>query len=173
MTKIEKGSPAEKAGLREGDIITKLGDKKVTSSVSLPMLVSAMRPGDKAELTVIRDKKEIVVPVTIGTNSGDAAASDGAAANAGAHQLGVQIRPLTDDESRSADTTGLLVMKSSGLAAKSGIRTGDIIVSANGKLVKSVEDLRAQCTKDQVLLLVQRDGGRIFVPIRFKDEAKK
>lgn len=173
VTKIEKGSPAEKAGLREGDIITKLGDKKVTSSVSLPMLVSAMRPGDKAELTVIRDKKEIVVPVTIGTNSGDAAASDGAAANAGAHQLGVQIRPLTDDESRSADTTGLLVMKSSGLAAKSGIRTGDIIVSANGKLVKSVEDLRAQCTKDQVLLLVQRDGGRIFVPIRFKDEAKK
>ena len=160
-------------GLRHTTIITKLGDKKVTSSVSLPMLVSAMRPGDKAELTVIRDKKEIVVPVTIGTNSGDAAASDGAAANAGAHQLGVQIRPLTDDESRSADTTGLLVMKSSGLAAKSGIRTGDIIVSANGKLVKSVEDLRAQCTKDQVLLLVQRDGGRIFVPIRFKDEAKK
>ena len=172
VTKIEKGSPAEKAGLREGDIITKLGDKKVTSSVSLPMLVSAMRPGDKAELTVIRDKKEIVVPVTIGTNSGDAA-SDATAANAGTHQLGVQIRPLTDDESRSADTTGLLVMKSSGLAAKNGIRTGDIIVSANGKLVKSVEDLRAQCAKDQVLLLVQRDGGRIFVPIRFTDGAKK
>ena len=60
----------------------------------------------------------------------------------------------------------------SGLAAKNGILQGDIIVSANGKLVKSVADLQAACQKDQVLLLVQRQGGRIFVPIRFNESDK-
>lgn len=59
VTKIEKGSPAEKAGLKAGDVITALNDRKVTSSSSLPMLVSSLRPGTKAELTVIRDKKRL------------------------------------------------------------------------------------------------------------------
>ena len=71
-----------------------------------------------------------------------------------------------------ADTSGLLVEQATGLAAKNGIMPGDIIVSANGKLVKSVSDLQAACQKDQVLLLVQRQGGRIFVPIRFTDDEK-
>ena len=44
---------------------------------------------------------------------------------------------------------------------------GDIIVSANGKLMKSASDLREACRSDQVLLVVQRDGGRIFIPVRF------
>lgn len=170
VTKVEKGSPAEKAGLREGDVITKLNDRNVTSSVSLPMLVSQIRPGDKAELTVVRDKKEMTIEVTVGTND---KAETQKTASVNTHQLGVQARPLNEEESRTLETTGLLVTQSMGLAAKNGIRAGDVIVSANGKLVKTIEDLRRACSGEQVLLLVQRDGGRIFIPIRFETEKKQ
>ena len=68
---------------------------------------------------------------------------------------------------RDAETTGLLITKVSKFAQQSGLMAGDIIVSANGKLMKSASDLREACRSDQVLLLVQRDGGRIFIPVRF------
>lgn len=170
VTKVEKDSPAEKAGLQAGDVITKVNDKTITSSVTLPMLVSAMRPGTSTEFTVIRDKKEKTLTVTIGQND-KATAQEAAASNA--HKLGVSVRPLTKDEQKKTDTTGLLVERSTGLAAKAGIQPGDIIVSANGDVVNSIKDLQSACEKDQVLLLVQRDGGRIFVPIRFADKNKK
>ena len=163
VTKIEKDSPAEKAGLREGDVITALDGKKVTSSVSLPMLVSAMKPGDEATLTVIRDKKE----KTIGTNPNqDQSAGDQDAKTT--PRLGLEVRPLTAEEAKTAETTGLLVANVTGAAAKAGVRKGDILVSANGKPLKSARDLANAAKEDQVLLLVQRDGGRIFIPIRTK-----
>ncbi len=167
VTKVEKGSPAEKAGLQEGDVITHLNGRRVTSSSSLPVQVGAIPPGKKAELTVIRDKKEIKLSATIGTNEKGAVSSE--AAN-NAHQLGVQVRPLTREEQKEVDTTGLLVTQVAGLAAENGIRTGDILVSANGKLLKSTEDLQRACSSNRVLLLVQREGGRIFVSVRFGEK---
>ena len=172
MTKVEKGSPAEKAGLKAGDVITEFNGKKITSSVSLPMLVSSVRPGTKAELTVIRDKKEQKLSITIGTNPNSDQSAGGAAKESG-HRLGIEGRILTDEESREADTTGLLITKVGKFAASIGLTPGDIIVSANGKLVKSAEDLQKACREDKVLLLVQRDGGRIFIPVRFDKDQKK
>lgn len=170
VTKIERGSPAEKAGLQAGDVITALNGRKITSSVSLPMLVSSLRPGAKAELTIIRDKKPQTVSITIGTNP--ASATTGGAAAQSGHRLGIEGRILTDAESREADTTGMLVTKVGKFAASVGLQPGDIIVSANGKLIKSSDDLQKACRENQVLLLVQRDGGRIFIPVKFEDAKK-
>ena len=86
-------------------------------------------------------------------------------------RLGVTTRPLTKEEEKKAETTGLLVTQASGPAAKAGIRAGDILVSADGKLLKSRDDLLEQCKDNKVLLLVQRNGGRIFIPVKL--QAKK
>ncbi len=169
ITKVEKNSPAAKAGLREGDVITSLNGTKVTSSVTLPMLVSSMRPGTKVKMTVIRNKKPMDIDVTIGTNE---AAQEKAAATSNQTKLGVTVRELSEDEVKSAETAGLLVTRSSGLAAKAGIREGDILVSANGNILKKKTDLTKECKKESVLLLVQRDGGRIFIPVQFDKEQK-
>ena len=165
VTKVEKGSPAEKAGLREGDVITALNGRKITSSVTLPMLVSSIRPGTKANLTVIRDKKEMGIDVTIGSN---AKSQEKGAASGKAHRLGIEGRVLTAEEVQEAETTGILVTKVGKFATSIGLQAGDIIVSANGKLVKSSADLQKACAEDQVLLLVQRQGGRLFIPVRFE-----
>lgn len=167
VTKIEKRSPAEKAGLREGDVITALNGRKITSSVSLPMLVSSITPGTKVTLTIIRDKKEQTVDVTIGTNANT---KDNDAVAGNTHRLGIEGRVLTSDEMREAETSGILVTKVGRFAASAGLQAGDIIVSANGKLVKSSADLQKACRDDQVLLLVQRQGGRLFIPVRFEQE---
>ena len=108
VTKIEKDSPAEKAGLREGDVITALDGKKVTSSVSLPMLVSAMKPGDEATLTVIRDKKErrsTSRSARTRTRIRSRAARTPRRRPASALKFG----PLTAEEAKTAETSGLLV----------------------------------------------------------------
>ncbi len=169
VTKVEKGSPAEKAGLKSGDIIIALNGQKVDSSITLPRLVSVIPPGKKVELTVIRDQKNVKIDVTIGVNKDTKAQGRQSADND--VRLGVTTRELTDQEVEKYDTHGLLVTKVEGLAASAGIRPGDIIVTANGKNIETADDLRAQLKGEKVLLLVQRDGGRIFLSVKL--QAKK
>lgn len=170
VTKVEKGSPAEKAGLKTGDVIVAVNDQAVNNSIALPRIVSVLPPGKKVQFTVIRDQKKQTVDVTIGVNKNAKNANN--ATPADEVKLGVTTRPLTEEEVKKYETEGLLVTKVEGLAAKSGVRPGDILVSANGKALEGVDDLKAELRGSKVLLLIQRDGGRIFLSVKFpkKDE---
>lgn len=171
VTKVEKGSPAEKAGLKSGDIIVAVNGKPVNSSIVLPRIVSVLAPGKKVQMTIIRDQKKRDVDVTIGVNKDSQAKATGPENEV---KLGVTARALSSEEADKFETNGLLVTKVEGLAASAGIHPGDILVSANGKNLKDVDDLKAELKGSKVLLLVQRDGGRIFLSVKFpKEEAKK
>jgi serine protease Do len=83
-------------------------------------------------------------------------------------RLGLRVRPLSADEKREIDVdNGLVVEGVAGAAEEAGIRPGDLVLSANGKSVHSVDELKSVVTgaKDHVALLVQRGDSRLFVPV--------
>jgi len=167
VSSVEKGSPAEKAGVEPGDVIVKFDGKEVADSAQLPARVAEMKPGSTAKLEIIRKGSTKELSVTVGE------LKDGkvAAASSGQHEqgrLGVAVRPLNADEQRQSGVNeGLLVEDVSGAAARAGIQPGDVILSVNGTSIHSVDQLRSLVSKagKHVAILVQREDARIFVPV--------
>ena len=167
VSSIEKGSPAEHAGLEPGDVIVRFNEREINQSADLPTLVASMTPGAAAKLDVIRKGSPKTLTVTIGEMKGtNLAQRDNADQQQG--RLGLAVRPLEYGEQREAGVPGGLVVEGvNGPAAKSGIQPGDIVLSVNGSPVTSVEQLRGLVGKagKHVALLVKRDTATIFVPI--------
>jgi len=164
---VVPGSAAEKAGLQSGDIVLKFNGNPVGAGGELAAMVGQSAPGDKARLEIWRKgtKREIVA--TLG-KSEDESATRASADQSGEGRLGLAVRPLTAEERAAAKVSGgLLVESVNGVAARAGIAEGDIVLSAGGKPVNSVAELRA-ATKGgkSVALLLQRDGQRLFVPLQ-------
>jgi len=156
---VEKGSPAEKAGLKPGDVILAINGRTIERSAELPPLVAAVKPGNKASFEVWRDGKSRTLDVSVGQLKPEqvsAASDEETAAPAG--KLGLAVRPTED---------GLLVEKAGGAAARAGIRAGDVVTAVNGKRVKSVDELKAatEKAKGTVALLIRRGDNSLFVPV--------
>jgi serine protease Do len=167
VSSVEKGGPAEKAGVKEGDVILAYDGQPIDSAGLLPSLVAATDPGKPVTLKVWRDKSAREVQLKVGRmEDKPEVASNDDGTNSG--RLGMSVRPLSPDEKQQSDLKdGLVVEDVDGAAADAGIRPGDVVLSANGKAVHSVEELRAAVSnaKDHVALLVQRGDARIFVPV--------
>ncbi len=168
ISTVENGSPADKAGLKPGDVILLLNGETITGSSDLPPRVAAIRPGTKIELQVWREKKKRNVTVTVGSfDELMQVAADAGKTPEG--RLGIVARTLTDNERRQSDLpqSGLLVTDVSGSAAKAGIRRGDLILSVNGQSVESVNQLHKLTEKagKSIALLIQRQNARIFIPV--------
>ncbi|HEX2493485.1 MAG TPA: DegQ family serine endoprotease [Steroidobacter sp.] len=169
---VENGGPGEKAGIKPGDVILKVDNQPVETSAQVPSLIAGKKPGSAMSLEVWRDggaKKLTVRPVEL-REEGERVAASGDQQNDEAAQLGLSVRPLAPEEKRQTETEGNLIVEDvDGPAAEAGVRPGDIILGVNGKPVKSVEDLKSAAKKRNgkvVALLIQRERGQIFVPVR-------
>jgi serine protease Do len=156
---VEKGSPAEKAGIKSGDVLLAINGRTIERSAELPPLVAAVKPGTKASFEVWRDGKSRTLDVSVGQLKPEqvsAASDEETAAPTG--KLGLAVRPTED---------GLLVEKAGGAAARAGIRAGDVVTAVNGKRVKSVDELKAatEKAKGTVALLIRRGDNSLFVPV--------
>jgi serine protease Do len=169
VAQVEKGSPGAQAGIEPGDVILKLDGKEISRSSDLPPMVSSLKSGTKVTLEVWRNGSAKELTATLGTLKGEkvaASASDKEALSRG--KLGVAVRPLTDEEKRSAELDhGLVVQDVAGAAERAGIRPGDVIVAVNNTPVTSVGELKSLVEKSgkTVALLVQRNDARIFIPV--------
>jgi serine protease Do len=167
VSNVEKGGPAEKAGLQEGDVILAFDGQSIDSAGQLPSAVAATDPGKAIALQVWRDHAAREVKVKLGQMTDEnavAANDDGASAG----RLGLMVRPLSAEEKQQVELSdGLVVEDVDGAAAEAGVRPGDIVIAANGTAVKSVEQLRSVVSgsKRHVALLVQRGDARVFVPV--------
>ena len=151
---IEGGSAA--GILKENDVIIKMDGKKLHKFTDLQEALSKHRPGDKVQLTIVRDKKEKEVTITLKNAQGNTKVVK----NAGMEILGAAFKPVDTELRRQLnlgyglEVTGV----SGGKMGDAGIRKGFIILKANGQPMKTVEDLEAVLkaatqTPEQVLFI--------------------
>jgi serine protease Do len=164
---VEKGGPAERAGLKVGDVILGVNGRTVEQSIDLPRMIGEGRPGADIKVEVWRDGKARDVGVKLGETPAEKVAEVTPAAGKPT-QLGLVVRPLTRQEMAKLDTPhGVVVERAEGPAAKAGIRAGDVIVALNSEPIDSIEQLKSvvERSRDRVALLVQRNATRFFVPV--------
>ena len=167
VTSVQDGSAAQRAGLQPGDVVLRYDGKPIGAASELSALVGQATPGAKATLQVWRKGEARELTATLGSAQAE---SKGKAAAEGQDKgrLGLAVRPLTPEERKQTNLPGGLVVEEvNGAAARAGMQPGDIVLMADGKAVKSVEDLRAAAgSKGSVALLVQRGDSRVFVPLK-------
>jgi serine protease Do len=171
VSQVIAGGPAEKGGIKDGDVIMSVDGTTVERSTGLPAVISAIKPGDTAKIEVWRDHSSKVLNVKVEEFKEETqkVANRDVEEPAKADKLGLSVRPLGADERKSADTQGyLLVEDVAGPAAQAGVRPGDVILGVNGKPVKSLAELKSATANGSktVAILLERDGAQLFLPIR-------
>jgi Do/DeqQ family serine protease len=177
INSVTPGSPAEKAGLKRGDVILQLNGQAVSETNALRNQIASSKPGTQVTLRILRDGREQDIRVTLGEMVSEASAQEPGQSRGGSTggRLGVAVEPVTPETAAQLgiprETQGLLVrqVQPDGVAAEAGIAPGDILVEANRQPLRAVTDLenaiRAAADKP-VLLLVNRRGQTIYVPVR-------
>ncbi len=176
VSSVTPGSAAERAGLKQGDVIESFNGQQVHDFNTLRNRVAAAGPGSSADLAIVRDggEKHLSVKLDEANPEKVGRRGDGEPDSTDKAALGVSVAPITPDMASRLGTKsahGLVVQNvdPDGRAADAGIQPGDVIESVNRQPVKTVEDLRGalQRTADKpVLLLIDRQGSTIFVTVK-------
>jgi Do/DeqQ family serine protease len=173
---VQPGGPAAKAGLRRGDVITRVNGEDVRDGNELRNRVAQARPGAAVPLEVIRDGKTASYSVTLGeltvTDADDDRPESGSEAAPDTTGYGMGVQALTPEEAREMDLPsgrGVVVrsVNPDGRAAAAGLRDGDVIEEVDGAPVSSVDTLRARLGKGDrpALLLVRRGETAAFYTV--------
>jgi serine protease Do len=171
VSDIMPGSPAAKAGIRQGDVITGFNGTTVKDSHDLPAVVAKTPVGEEVTMTLRRDGNTHKVPVTVGKLPSEKASSE-ESSQAAPSQWGVQLQEVTPQMARQhalADESGVMVVgvEPGSPAERAGLQRGDIVREVNRQPVKSVQEVRDAIAKADnqgaLLLLVKRGQGSVFV----------
>lgn len=171
---VEEGSPAEKAGLEAGDIITRFDGKPIDKPADLPRAVGNTKPGSKVGITVFRRGSLQDLSITVAEVEPErvaAAAQERRAPAAAAQHWGLSVSDLSDAQKRAMRLRGgVRVDAAADAGARAGIREGDVIVAiANTEVtsLKEFESIAARVDKTRpVSVLVRRGDGAQYVLIR-------
>lgn len=171
ITTVTPHSPAEKAGLKERDVITAVDGKKINDFSSLANAIGLRSPGDQVTISLLRDGDKKQVTATLGKASDVASAGSAATGGPISDRLqGAQFGPLTDDNPLSGQVEGVVVtnVQRGSAAAEAGLRPGDVITSVNRHPISSVSQLHQFAGPDvkQLLLHVYRGQGALFLLIQ-------
>lgn len=168
-------SPAQSAGIREGDVILRLNGNPIARSSELPHQVGRIRPGEKADLEVMRDARLQEISVTIGLlPDEDQLARRGSGPDKQPEQtaLGILVTPLTPEHRERWNITfGVLVSQvNQGVGAQAGLVSGDVITMLNGERIETVEQFYqvvADLPTDRAVpMRIVRRGSAMFIPLR-------
>jgi serine protease Do len=175
VNSVEKGGPADKAGIVAGDVILRFDGKPVAASEDLPRIVGATRPGSRVTVQVWRNKQARDVQVVVAEMPDERAAQQGRRGGkppvATPGQYGLALSDLTEAQRGELKVAGgVFVENVQGAAARAGIRRGDVILAINNQDVRSVEQfnqMMGQFEKGRIVaLLVRRGPNSLYIPLR-------
>jgi serine protease Do len=171
VTQVESNSPAEKAGLKVGDVITEVNGKPVSDAGELQVVVGQKEPGTKLDLSVMRDGKAETHAVTLGTFGKDKEEKIAGNEN-GKPRWGIGLADLTPDvrnQLQLGDNVAGAVIERvmpGSSADNAGLQPGDVITEVNRKPVKTAADVQKAladiASGADALILVQSGGGSTF-----------
>ncbi|MFT4154989.1 PDZ domain-containing protein [Parafilimonas sp.] len=191
ITDVTDGSAAEKAGLKEGDIITKIGDDKITSPDDLYQTVGKHKPDEKVAITYLRDGKQATANATLGKSeqmhvfSWNTPGSEGRSLksfsgpqgfafswNDNKPRLGLSVQ----DTEEGNGVKVLDIDDEDSPAAKAGLKEDDVITQVNGKNIASTDDLRESIKElkkgDTVKITYKRNNQTQTVDVKIPKDLK-
>lgn len=175
VNSVEKGGPAEKAGIEAGDVILRFNGKTVNSSEDLPRIVGATRPGTSATIQIWRNRAMRDIKVTVGRMPDErvarAPSRGGEKKGPAATHYGLTLSDLSEaQQSELKISGGVLVENVTGAATRAGVRRGDVILAVNNQDVASVDrfnEIMAQFDQGRIVaLLIRRGPNALYIPFR-------
>ncbi len=168
---VEKGGPAEKAGIKAGDVVVEFNGRKITGSAHLRYLVASTPPNTKVTLKIIRDGNEKEITVKLGTLKQEEIAKTTKAKLKNLLNFNVVGVNSQTAKKYGIDTNakGVIVvdLKPYSSAARAGLANGDLIIAMNGKSIKDLDSFNEAVKKlkkgSTVFLRVQRGERKFFV----------
>lgn len=174
VAKVLPESPAQAAGLLEGDVITSFNGRSIALSSDLPHLVGRVKPGTEAEMDVIRDGERIRINAVVGLLPDEAQQLAGLAPAEPAtlNRLGLKVESLTDAyRDKWNIRSGVMVVEvAEGAGARAGVVAGDVITMLNGAQIETVEQFGKVVdelpTDRPVPMRIVRRGSPLFIPLK-------
>lgn len=172
---VVEGSPADDAGIKQGDIILEFNEQAVDEMNDLPRIVASTPVGKSVKVKLFRDGKEIEAAVEVGKLAGDGLKSQGL--TEAEERLGMTLEPLSDEVKERYGLeleNGVLIsaVDPSGPASDSNLRRGDVIVEINGKDIEGLRTLQGIVDSfdsgKRLRLLVQRGESSLYTTVKLK-----
>jgi serine protease Do len=177
ISHVERGGPADDAGVKVGDIIVDFNNTAIGDSADLPAVVGLTRPGKEVSMVVVRSASERVLSVNIGTLDEDKAGENSRSGDASelnkADKLGLLVKPLTPEQQQAEKlTVGVVVVtvEAGSPAAMARLRPGDIITLVGGYSISTLKEFEKVVSKfpagKPVPVRIVRNGSAGFVAIQ-------
>jgi serine protease Do len=183
VTLVQKGGPADKAGLKTKDVITGFDGKVVNTSSDLPRIVGATKPGSEVSIQVWRNgsTKKLIVQVDEFPSDDKIASLENKRNKKPdvSNRIGLALRELSDNEKKQLEiNNGLLVEDmQQGIASRSGMRPGDIVLGINNQDVTTVSRFNQLLSKIRkgrnIALLVRRGNTTSFITMKLNGDESK
>jgi serine protease Do len=173
VSDVTKEGPAEKAGIRSGDVIVAFNGKDVNDEHELPQIVASTKPGKKVDVRVVREGKELSIPVTVSEMEGEPGRRAGAQDLT--KGLGLTVQDITPEVAKHLEIEnrkGVLVtsIEPGSPADDAGFQEGDIVRQINREAIANAAEFQKRLTKvkgeKSVLFLVERGEARIFLAVK-------
>jgi membrane-associated protease RseP (regulator of RpoE activity) len=171
--KTMPGTPAASAGLKAGDVITKVNGEEVKDAGDLTRRIGLMKPGDKVELTYLRDGTEKTAAITLASQKTEKTAKLESNRNKPGATLGLELAPASQVDGAGKPGVAVVGVDPNSEGAQKGLASGDVILDVGGKPVSTPQDVKSHIAdarhegRKAVLIRVQTASGDRFVAFAF------